>query len=67
MASVCAAKGEGGTGETKEDGAVMEDVELENDEDVTKGERDEKSIVAAVGAARDSGCGCGCGGCCATA
>ncbi len=36
--------GEGGTVETKEDGAVMEELEPEN-EAVTKGERDEKSIV----------------------
>lgn len=43
--------GEGGTEGTKEDGAVMEELEPEN-EDVTKGERDEKSIVAV----RDSCC-----------
>jgi len=45
------ANGDGGTAETKEEGAVMEELELEN-EGATKGERDEKSIVAA----RDSCC-----------
>lgn len=44
--------GEGGTAETKEDGAVMEELELGNEEGATKGEREEKSIVAA----RDSCC-----------
>jgi hypothetical protein len=38
--------GEGGTAETKEDGAAMEELELEREEAATKGERDEKSIVA---------------------
>ena len=38
--------GEGGTVETNEDGAVMEEPELENEGAVTKGERDAKSIVA---------------------
>lgn len=46
------ANGEGGTEETKEDGAVIEELELDNEEAATKGERDEKSIVAV----RDSGC-----------
>lgn len=40
-------KGEGGTEETKEDGAAMEELEPESEEAATKGERDEKSIVAA--------------------
>ena len=31
----------------KKGSAVMEDVELENDKDIMKGERDKKSIVAA--------------------
>jgi hypothetical protein len=44
--------GEGGTTETKEDGAAMEELELESEDAATKGERDEKSIVAA----RDSCC-----------
>jgi len=44
--------GEGGTVETNEDGAVMEEPELGNEEAVTKGERDAKSIVAP----RDSCC-----------
>jgi hypothetical protein len=44
--------GEGGTVETNEDGAVMEEPELENEGAVTKGERDAKSIVAS----RDSCC-----------
>lgn len=44
--------GEGGTVETKEDGAVIEELELGNEEAAAKGERDEKSIVAV----RDSGC-----------
>jgi hypothetical protein len=38
--------GEGGTVETNEDGAVMDELELENEEAITKGERDAKSIVA---------------------
>jgi hypothetical protein len=44
--------GEGGTVETNEEGAVMEELELGNEEAVTKGERDAKSIVAP----RDSCC-----------
>jgi hypothetical protein len=40
------AKGEGGAVETSEDGAVTEEPELENEEAITKGERDAKSIVA---------------------
>lgn len=44
--------GEGGTVETKEEGAVIEELEVDKEEVATKGERDEKSIVAV----RDSGC-----------
>ena len=44
--------GEGGTLETNEDGAAMEEPELENEGAVTKGERDVKSIIAS----RDSCC-----------
>jgi hypothetical protein len=39
------AKGEGGAVETNEDGAVTEEPELENEEAITKGERDVKSII----------------------
>jgi hypothetical protein len=45
-------KGEGGTGATNEDGVAMDEPELESEEGVTNGEREEKSIVAV----RDSGC-----------
>src|SRR5712671_5692623 len=57
-ASVCWGNGDGSTVETKEDGAAMEGLEPENEAVVTKGERDEKSIVAVV--ARDCCCCCCC-------
>jgi hypothetical protein len=45
-------EGEGGAIETNEDGAVIEEPDLENEKATTKGERDAKSIIAP----RDSCC-----------